>query len=393
MPTHSLWKHCPGLLTAAALLWFVACSSDSGPGTPLGGAGTSATSGGAASGGAATGAGGGQAAHAGTGSAGSPVASGGGPVVSGGASGSLAGAPGTGGALSSVGGAATGGANSSVAGGATDPCAGVTCGTGQTCSNGTCMCTTGMLCSSSCVDTSSDQNHCGNCTTACAADGACVSGACVNPMCNPDTTQRSGHITHYSLATSMVACHYPTSTLPQNYGAMNEYDWNNSAVCGACVEITNTTNQQKLVVEITDECPYKGNEQWCFQGSHHIDLSVPAANALGAGNSNPAITWKYVPCTTTGNINFYFDKAVQQYYLAVTPLNTKNVMAKMEVQVKGVWTALTHTAYNTYELSSGAGTGDLTFRLTDIYNHVVVDTVTMQADKVVNGNKQFAACP
>jgi len=247
-----------------------------------------------------------------------------------------------------------------------------------------------MLCSDGCFDTQNDQNHCGNCTTKCAADGACVSGACVNPMCNPDTMQRSGHITTYNLATSMVACHYPTNTLPQYYGAMNEYDWNNSGVCGACVEITN--GGKKLVVQITDECPYKGNEQWCKQGSHHIDLNGAAYGALGA-NNNPAVTWKYVPCTSTGNIKFYFDKAVQQYYLAVTPMNTRNVLAKVEVQVMGTWTALTHTNYNTYELTTGAGTGALNFRLTDIYNHVITDTVTMAADKVVEGSKQFAACP
>jgi expansin (peptidoglycan-binding protein) len=190
----------------------------------------------------------------------------------------------------------------------------------------------------------------------------------------------------------MVACHYPTNTLPQYYGAMNEYDWKDSGVCGACVEVTNSQNQKKLVVQITDECPYKGNEQWCKQGSHHIDLNGAAYGALGA-NNNPAISWKYVPCTSTGNLKYYFDKAVQQYYLAVTPMNATNVVAKMEVQVMGVWTALTHTAYNTYELKTGAGTGALNFRLTDIYNHVVVESVMMTPDKVVDGTKQFAKCP
>jgi expansin (peptidoglycan-binding protein) len=254
------------------------------------------------------------------------------------------------------------------------------------------MCTTGVLCPDGCFDTQSDLNHCGSCTNKCAADGACVSGACVNPMCNPDTTQRSGHITTYNLATSLVACHYPTNTLPQYYGAMNEYDWNNSGVCGACVEITNSQNQQKLTVQITDECPYKGNEQWCFQGSHHIDLNGAAYGALGA-NNNPAITWKYVACSVTGNIKYNFDSASQQYYLAVTPMNAKNLVAKMEVKVKGVYTALSHTDYNTYVLMTGAGTGALTFRLTDIYNHVVTDTVTMNPGQIVNGNVQFAACP
>jgi len=74
-------------------------------------------------------------------------------------------------------------------------------------------------------------------------------------------------------------------------------------------------------------------------------------------------------------------------------MNTKNVVAKMEVQVMGTWTALSHTNYNTYELKSGAGTGDLNFRVTDIYNHVVVDKITLSPDKVVEGTKQFAACP
>jgi len=253
------------------------------------------------------------------------------------------------------------------------------------------MCKTGMLCTDGCFDTQSDQNHCGSCTNKCATDGACVDGACLNPMCKADTEVRNGHVTHYSLATSMVACHYPTSSLPQYYGAMNEYDWNNSGVCGSCVEITN--GGKKLVVQITDECPFKGNEQWCKPGSHHIDLNNAANDALGAG-SNPAVTWKYVNCTPTGNIKFYFDKAVKQYYLAVTPMNARNVVTKMDVQVGGKWTTMPHSAYNTFELSGvDYGTGALNFRLIDAYNHVITETVTPAADKIVDGTKQFAACP
>jgi len=300
----------------------------------------------------------------------------------------------TGGALAAGGSGSAGAPISSMGGSAmTDPCASVTCGADQTCSNGACKCKTAgaMVCSAACVDVQNDAAHCGNCTTKCAADGACVDGVCVNPTCKPDTQVRNGHVTHYSLATSMVACHYPTSTLPQYYGAMNEYDWNASGVCGSCVEITN--GGKKLVVQITDECPYKGNEQWCTQGSHHIDLNNAANDALGAG-SNPAVTWKYVPCTPTGNIKYYFDKATKQYYLAVTPMNARNVVNKMEAQVAGKWTNMPHSAYNTYELSGvDYGTDALNFRTTDIYNHVVVESVKPAADKVVDGTKQFAACP
>ena len=319
----------------------------------------------------------------------------------GGALASSAGAPplGSGGMSVSGGGApagagdSAGGAVSSMAGSMmTDPCATVKCPTGQTCSNGACTCATGMACSDGCFNTQDDQNHCGNCTTKCAADGACVSGTCVNPMCKSDTEVRNGHVTHYTLATGMVACHYPTNTLPQYYGAMNQYDWNESAVCGSCVEITN--GGKKLVVQITDECPdVAPNSQWCFKGSHHIDLNNAANDALGAGN-NPAVTWKYVNCTPTGNIKYYFDQGTKQYYLAVTPMNVRNVVAKMEVQVGGKWTVMPHSAHNTYVLDGvDYGTAPLNFRTTDVYNHVVVETVAPAANKVVDGTKQFAACP
>lgn len=372
----------------------------SSPGGSVGTGGTTTSAGGTSSVGGSVSDGGsisagGTVSTGGSVSAGGTVSTGGTPSTGGmgttggstGVGGSSVGSGGSG-AMSGAGGS-TGGTGAT-GGSMTDPCASVTCGTGQTCSNGTCMCMTGTLCSSACVDTTSDNNNCGACGTKCDTNGACVDGKCVNPTCNPDTMTRSGHVTHYSLATSMVACHYPTSSLPQYYGAMNEYDWNNAGVCGACVEVTN--GGSKLTLQIVDECPYKGNEMWCYQGSHHIDLNPAASNALNA-NSNPAVTWKFVPCNPKGNINYYFDSASQQYYLAVTPMNYENLVAKMEVKKGGAFTALSHSDYNTYVLTDGAGTGMLTFRLTDIYNHVVIDTVNMNPGQIVNGNVQFAACP
>ena len=369
-------------------------TSGSGAGgtSPMGAGGASLMGAGGASGGAggsvSAGSGGSLAAGSGgslAGAGGAGAMSGAGGTVTAGSGGSPMGSGGVG-AVSGTGGTGVAGQGGSVS----DPCQGVTCGTGQTCSGGTCMCMSGMLCTNSCVDAQNDANNCGGCGTKCATGGSCVSGMCVNPTCNPDTQTRNGHVTHYTLATSMVACHYPTSSLPQYYGAMNEYDWNTSGVCGACVEITN--GGTKLVVQIVDECPYQGNEQWCFQGSHHIDLNNAANSALNA-SSNPAVTWKYVSCTPSGNMNYYFDSASQQYYLAVTPMNFKNPVSKVEVKKNNAFTPLTHTNYNTYTLDSGAGTGMLTFRLTDIYNHVVTDTVTLTAGQIVNGNVQFAACP
>lgn len=384
MRTYSWSKPRNLLFTVAPLLSSLACSSGGTeqPVTPNAGSGNNSAAG--SSGAAASRAGAGGTVGAG----GAPVSGVAGSVSSGGMSVSTAGTFSSGGTTGSAGApiSSTGGSVN------TDPCASVTCGADQTCSNGTCMCKSGMLCTGTCVDNQNDQNNCGTCGNKCAADGACVDGACVNPTCKADTEVRNGHVTHYSLATGMVACHYPTNTLPQYYGAMNQYDWNDSGVCGACVEITN--GGKKLVVQITDECPdVEPNKQWCFKGSHHIDLNNAANDALGA-SSNPAVTWKYVACTPTGNIKYYFDQGTKQYYLAVTPMNARNVVSKMEVQVMGKWTALKHTSYNTYELSgTDYGTGALKFRVTDVYNHIITESLTPAANKVVDGTKQFAACP
>jgi expansin (peptidoglycan-binding protein) len=400
------WSSLRILLLVAPLLP-VACSSDdletgdpsNGAQSGKGGA-TSAGSGSAQAGSKASGGSSGSAGKGGSaGAAGSGLTAGSGGSVTAGTGGTTGGGATGGSTTAGVGGGDGGtagslppGGSSGSAGTVTDPCATVTCGEGQTCVDGACQCMTGTLCDGACFDTQNDPMRCGTCETTCASDGACVDGSCVTPMCTPDTEMRSGRITYYQLATPMVGCHWPTSTLPQHYGAMNEFDWNGAGVCGACVEITNTQNNSKITVQIVDQCPRQGNEQWCYEGSHHIDLNQAAYSALGA-NNNPSVNWKYVPCSPMGNIKYYFDEGSQQYYLAVSPLNYKNPLAKVEVKKGGVFTALTRSTWNMFELTMGAGTGELTFRLTDIYNHVVIDTVTLSPGQTVDGSAQFAACP
>jgi expansin (peptidoglycan-binding protein) len=212
-------------------------------------------------------------------------------------------------------------------------------------------------------------------------------------MCMNDSQTYNGHITWYTLATEMVGCHYPTSSLPQYYGAMNTADYLAGAVCGACVEITNSQNGRKLEVVIADECPEESNKQWCFTGSHHIDLIQPAYNALGA-NNNPAITWKYIPCSPQGGIKYFFDKAAKQGYLAVTPMNHRHRISKMEVQSPaGMWIELKRSYYDMWESTAQLGPGPYNFRVTDIHGHMIQDNgIEMKPAMVVNGVGQFNAC-
>jgi hypothetical protein len=95
----------------------------------------------------------------------------------GGSSGSTGGGAATGGGSSSGGGSATGGGGAATGGGAggghVNPCDG-----GQS------------VCDGTCVDTSSDDRHCGDCVTVCQADQACTNSVCTK-VCSPGETNCS----------------------------------------------------------------------------------------------------------------------------------------------------------------------------------------------------------
>lgn len=56
--------------------------------------------------------------------------------------------------------------------------------------SGTCICGFGLIeCDSTCVDTSTDPNNCGECSTACSPSESCVDGSCTT-SCLPDCTGR-----------------------------------------------------------------------------------------------------------------------------------------------------------------------------------------------------------
>jgi expansin (peptidoglycan-binding protein) len=101
----------------------------------------------------------------------------------------------------------------------------------------------------------------------------------------------------------LAACHFSDATLPggstmatQYYAAVATHLYD-ADLCGACAEITDTSNSNKVTVMITDECPAATNPTHCSAGSNHLDISQNAFDdlrPLSTGVFN--ITWKVVPC-------------------------------------------------------------------------------------------------
>src|SRR5205807_973832 len=80
---------------------------------------------------------------------------------------------------------------------------GVKCGSGLVCNNGQCSlsCATGLaVCGSTCVNTQTDPNNCGGCTTA-SSSFACASGF----ACHPNGPNNSG-VCEISCPSGQIAC-------------------------------------------------------------------------------------------------------------------------------------------------------------------------------------------
>jgi expansin (peptidoglycan-binding protein) len=210
---------------------------------------------------------------------------------------------------------------------------------------------------------------------------------------------KTGHATWYTLATPTVNCSYPTSTLPQYYGAINEAQYSGSATCGACVEVH--SGGKTLTVQIVDQCPYAGNEQWCYAGSNHIDLN-PAAFTYFAAQSVGVIDiqWRYVPCVVTGKIQYTFKSGSSIYWTAVMIRNYPVPITKVEYKnASGVWKSLARQSYNFWLDAAGFGQGPYSLRVTDVTGAVVqqdnipsLSGTSLGSDQASSGTVQFPGC-
>lgn len=285
------------------------------------------------------------------------------------------------------------------------------CTRSDSCQSGTCTGANPVLCTASdqCHNAGTCDTTSGTCSNPAKSDGTtcndgdactptdrCASGVCTGTgstcgTCDDEAPLYTGRVTRYVLE-SQVACHFPVNTLPMYYAAMNEADYAAAGACGACVEVTNPETAQTITLLVADKCPYAGNEEWCYPGSHHLDLNPAAYAALGA-NNNPAVIWRYIPCPDPGNLRYYIDPGSNAFWLGVTPMYHRYRLAKLEVMKNGSFQALNRASYNVWIMNGGAGNGPFTFRATDIYGHVIeTSNVPFTLGGVLDGRAQFPAC-
>jgi len=185
----------------------------------------------------------------------------------------------------------------------------------------------------------------------------------------------------------------------QYFGAMNTADYDDAAVCGACVEVTRD-GTKTVDLTIVDQCPTASNPK-CTAG--HIDLSEAAFEQiglasegyLGTGNGGAVgvISWKYIPCPVTTDVTFEIKPGSTQYYAPILVESHRYPIVSVEAKLSDTWTQATRQSYN-YWIVGGGGLGVEPFdvRATDINGSVLAATIDLSPGVAQSAGEQFPIC-
>ena len=195
-----------------------------------------------------------------------------------------------------------------------------------------------------------------------------------------------GIATYYG-ATGAGACSFDPSPNDLLVAAMNAEEYDNAAVCGAYVHVIGPKGA--ATVRIVDLCPE------CKAG--HLDLSQEAFGQIAdLPQGRVSITWQVVSPALSGPIAYHFKDGSNQWWTAVQIRNHRNPIARLEYfTTGGQWVSVPRTSYNYFvQTNPGMGPGPYTFRVTDSYGNVLIDSGIPHIENgTVNGSNQFPPGP
>jgi hypothetical protein len=161
-------------------------------------------------------------------------------------------------------------------------------------------------------------------------------------------------------------------------------DFNSSGSCGACAQVSN--GGKSVIVTVIDECPQNSNPPCASNPNGHLDLSVPAFNALGFPVGNPSgTTWKFVPCPVMGNVKVRFKTGnPNEIFIENEILPIKSVTMAGQSAVR--------QSYGAWHFNANIPMGS-TLDLVDSANRTITVTVSSTtANQNQDTGRQFPTC-
>jgi len=177
---------------------------------------------------------------------------------------------------------------------------------------------------------------------------------------------------------------------PALFGAMNGQEYGNADACGACVQMSQ--GGRNVTVTIADSCRPENGNPTCTSG--HIDLSRGAFQQLtgqSTGDIN-GISWRYVPCAGTSNVQFQLKKPDDVYWNEFLVINHKYPLKSAQVLMEdGRWVNAVRQSYNYWRPVDGATDGNMgtyRVRVTDINGGIIEEQLELRGG-LQGGSGQF----
>jgi expansin len=200
------------------------------------------------------------------------------------------------------------------------------------------------------------------------------------PAAVPLGEQQQGVATYYD-ADGSGNCSFDPSPSDLMIAAMNDAEYQGSAVCGACAEVNGP--QGNVRVRIVDRCPE------CQKG--HLDLSQQAFERIAPlVDGRVPIQWRLVSCEVSGPLSYRFKEGSSQWWTAVQVRNHRLPVVSVELGREGAWTPLKRESYNYFVAEQGAGPGKFRLRTHSSGGTVVEDELLQVGDgQTVSGSGQL----
>lgn len=166
--------------------------------------------------------------------------------------------------------------------------------------------------------------------------------------------------------------------------AINKIDYRAGNLAGAYLKVTGPSGKS-INVLITDTLA-DGEGQ-----KGDIDLNINAFEQIEPlVTGRMKVTWEIIPLPTDQPIQYVYKPTSTQYWMQVQVRNHRYPIKKLEIlDASGQYKELPREEYNFFTLDN-PGAGPYTFRVTDIYGHVLIDkNVPLSPTSAVNGAANF----
>jgi len=180
-------------------------------------------------------------------------------------------------------------------------------------------------------------------------------------------------------------CSLPVATGDYMHCALNNFDYDGSNACGACIEVTGAKGS--VILNVVDRCPE------CASGD--VDMTMEAFEMIAdVIDGRVPISWKFVPCETISNnetIKINFKEGSSEFWTAIQFREINHAVSKMEYQLPdNTWKNTNRELFNFFIETSGIPS-PMNLRVTSILGEeLIFENIVLNPNEDFDTGLQFS---